>query len=132
MARLLPDVDRVLAVYLNSALAAPGSNHIPVNVVTSLPYWRVRRIGGGDVHPRFATAATVDLDCWESTRVKAADLAEEGRVALYDAWRNGVALEGGARIARFDSISDPAELRSSDQPSGVYRYLGTYSLLIRS
>lgn len=132
MVRVLPDVDRMLALHLNAALpaAVTVSNHVPADVLGSMPYVRVARFGGGDVHPRFGTSASVDVDCWESTRQKAADLAEDVRVALVAAWQRQTPLTGGT-IARLTTTSAPSELRTAGQLAFVFRYTASLSLLIR-
>lgn len=132
MVRVLPDVDRMLALHLNVVL--PGgvtvSNHVPADVLTQMPYVRVARFGGGDVHPQFGTTASVDVDCWESTRQKAADLAETVRVALVDAWRMQTPLTGGS-IARLTVTASPSELRTAGQLASVFRYTTSFSLIVR-
>lgn len=132
MTRLLPDTDLLLGTYLNAVLAAgvTVSNHVPADVLAQMPYVRVVRIGGGDTHPQFATNPTVQTDCWASTRAKADDLAEDVRVALWQAWRTQTDL-GGGHIARFRVDTAPAELRLPDQLSKVYRYQAVYTLIVR-
>lgn len=132
MARLLPDTDLLLGSYLNTVLAAgvTVSNHVPADVLAQMPYVRVVRIGGGDTHPQFATNPTVQTDCWESTRAKAANLAEDVRVALWQAWRTQADL-GAGYIAGFRVVTAPTELRLPDQLTNVYRYQAAYALIVR-
>lgn len=131
---MLPDVDRALVVFLKAQLGAAVtgvSNHIPGNVESRLPWVRVRRIGGDDVHPRFATRATVDVDVWAGSREGAFTVAEQCRVLLLEARERQTALDGGARIANFTTTTAPSELRTSDQSPSLYRYVATYSLIVR-
>lgn len=132
MVRVLPDVDRMLALHLNTVLpaAVTVSNHVPADVLGSMPYVRVARFGGGDVHPRFGTTASIDVDCWEATRRKAADLAEDVRVALVDAWQDQTPMTGGT-IARLTVTASPSELRTAGQLANVFRYTTSLSLIVR-
>ena len=130
MDRVLPDVDRMLALHLNMALAATVSNHLPADVLSQMPYVRVAAFGGAVVHPRFGGRYSVDLDAWESTRKKAADLLEDARMVIVTAWGRQTQLAGGS-ITRILSFEPGSELRTADQLSSVYRYTASGSLFVR-
>lgn len=128
--RLLADVDDVLRAVLAPS-GVPVSPNTPADLLQRLPYTVAARVPGGPApHPALLDRATVQVDCYAGSRREAADLAETCRVLLWTAWREQ-STHGGASIARFRGISEPAELRTSGQADGLWRFVATYSLHVR-
>jgi hypothetical protein len=133
MARVLPDADQLMLDVIRTAISGQSAGtFIPSDLANRLPYVTARRITGPPRHPQFAGNPTMDVQTWATTREVAADLAEDVRVAVYDAWRKQTTYASGW-IAWQACISEPAELRSTLEavPEDLYRFQATYRLVVR-
>jgi hypothetical protein len=124
------DADHILTTHLKAKLGVYVSNHLPSHVTTQMPYVRVATLPGVAIHPTLGIRASIDIDCWDSTRAAAFSLAQAANDVLVAAWRRQTPLNGGV-IARMPTIGHPAEFRTVDQLSRVYRYQATHNLIIR-
>jgi hypothetical protein len=114
----LPDADALVLEVLRDAVDGQEfGTQIPADLLNSLPYVTVRRVGGASVDPRFLDRATFDVQTWASTRKAAVDVAIACRNALRDAWLNGTVYDLG-HIAAFREITAPNELRPSVANTG--------------
>ena len=128
----LPDADALVLTALRAGVSGQEfGTQIPADLLNSLPFVSVRRIGGASVDPRFLDRATIDLQTWGSTRKEAFDVAIACRDALRDAWLAGTAYTNLGHISHFREIAAPSELRTSDQAANVWRTQATYSLFLR-
>lgn len=128
MARLLPSVNDLLLGILRPAL--PGDVTIGDLIPATMPYPFVlaRKAGGAAIHPQFVDSAIVDIQVWAKTNRQAENLAEDCRVALYEAWRNQTVVPNVGHIGYYDEQSSPVLIEVTDN---VYRYQATYTLVIR-
>lgn len=72
-------MDLIGTLEVNSVAVTTGTV-TPANLVTSMPFVRVMRIGGGDT--RFDDTAHIDIDAFGATREAAYGLAESCRQLL--------------------------------------------------
>ena len=133
MPRLRPDHDDLIGGVLRAWLpdgatvAAARSN----DWASRMPYVSARDIGatgGPDVRNR--TTAEFDWQVWAGSRREASDLEDACLAAALHAWRVGLVV-AGAGIARITDVRYGAELRTVDQPDGVWRWQGGVTAVIR-
>lgn len=128
----LPDADALVLEVLRDAINDQEfGTQIPANLLNSLPYATVRRVGGASIDPRFLDRATIDIQTWDNTRKGAVDVAIACRDALRDAWLDGTVYTGFGHVSHFREIAAPSELRTADQAANVWRTQATYSLFLR-
>jgi len=129
--RLLPDAERLALALLRPAFPGVGfGTLIPDDVADRLPFVVVRRVGGAAIDSRFLDQPVMSVDVWHTSRAGAADLAEDVRVALFQAWERQTVTDFG-HLAYFREEASPSELRTNDQPDTLHRYQASYALAIR-
>lgn len=116
-----PDLETAVMDLL-SDLASTGTV-APADLLTSMPFVRVMRIGGGDT--RFIDTAHVDVDAFGATRAAAYSLAEACREVL-------LSFPYVTAVGVIDSVvtdSGPHEIPWGDP--NVRRLTASYTLTAR-
>lgn len=128
----LPDADMLILDIVRTAIPAgvEFGTQIPADLLASMPFCKLNRVGGGAVDPRFLDRASIDVQVWADDRTTAYTTARAVGNALRDAALNQTVFDAG-HVARFVEESGPSELRSTDQPSNVWRFQASYSLFLR-
>lgn len=129
----LPDAEALLAALYRAQL--PGdvtvTELIPDDLMRVLPLVRVHRWGGAASHPLFLDRALLQVDCYAVTRQTAYDLAQECRGGLYLGWAAQTRTPFGA-VGSYRESQAPVEVRTADQPSGLFQFQGQYELHLGS
>lgn len=100
-------------------------------MLRSLPYVFVETTGGRDLHPVFAQLPTLEVVTFaEGSKRDGAELADAARLALWHAHERQT-VHAGASVGRMRTLTQPFEQRLDNQPSTVYRFVGTYELAVR-
>lgn len=126
----LPDADLLLKQLLTAASVTNHGTEIPRDLTSRLPFAVAVRFGGAPNDPRFVDRATISVDTWAATRKGARDLSMTIFNALLAAKRTQTVYAAGS-IAGLSVISMPSELRTPNQADNVWRFNGSYSLILR-
>lgn len=127
MTRYLPDEENLVRDVL---APAESSTKVPGDLVTKVPRYVVRKISGVSVHPKFMDKPIVQVSAYEATRDAAKELAENGRIALFDAWQSQERFAHGV-VHRVVEVASPFEVRTATEPDGVSRFDATYQIFTR-
>lgn len=119
----------VLTTYLPSGVRV--RTQLEDTLLHTLPYVFVEVTGGSDVHPEFAQRPTLEVVTFaEGSKRDGAELADQARLALWNAYKHQ-SMHAGASLGLFRTVSQPFEQRLENQPSTVYRFVGTYEVAVR-
>lgn len=99
------------------------------DALAHLPFVVARSISATTIDARFADRHTVQVDAYAATATAAHDLAMRARAALYSAYAAQADFPHG-HLSWFDVVTAPVELREADQPSGLSRFTGTYTVIV--
>ncbi len=118
-----------LATYLPAGVRV--RTQLEDTMLRSLPYVFVEVTGGQDLHPEWAQLPTVEVVTFaEDSKRDGAELADAARLALWHAHKRQTVHAGGS-LGRMRTLTQPFEQRLANQPSTVYRFVGTYELAVR-
>lgn len=112
-------------------------SRIPDEITRYLPLVVIRRVGGDSTHPKFFDVPWINVQCWidESGPTgdpfrDAADLADDVRRVLWEAWKTQRVVPGLGWIGAIRESTAPQEISDVDRPF-LGRYTATYELRIR-
>lgn len=108
-----PDVDSMVRSFLLSRVTVPVHVSVPRNRPASFV---VARRNGGGASNRVVDSPTVTVDCWASSSVEAAELAEDCRSAFHDSYAAMPLVRG------VDEITGPYSTPDPDSGSPRYRF----------
>lgn len=118
-----------LAMYLPSGVRV--RTQLEDTLLSTLPYVCVEVTGGSDLHPEFAQRPTLEVVTFaDGSKRDGAELADAARLALWSAFKHQT-MHDGASLGLFRTVSHPFEQRLENQPSTVYRFVGTYEVAVR-
>lgn len=123
---MLPDAERALVAVLREHLAVPVAVAVDAHLQQSAPCVRLCRVGGDDDGFR-VDRALVDVDAFDSSWARAAELA--GRVRAFLLTCRGVRTPAGL-ICKAATVSAPAH-RPWDNP-GLRRFGATYQVWLHA
>ena len=127
MTRYLPDEGLLVAEVLNDV---DSSSRVPVDLATKLPRRVIFKLSGTAVHPKFLDRPLVQISSYATSYAAAKALAEDARVALYDAWRSQTRYAHGV-VHRVTEVASPFEVRTGTEPDGVFRFDQTHQIWTR-
>jgi hypothetical protein len=114
------DVEALLVTYLTAIPGVQGvSVELPNNVLQRLPFIQVNRVSGGDNY--ITDSATVDIDCFHSTRAKSGAVARTVHAAMMRLRHTAV---GGVLVDSVETITGPQWINYDDE--NLQRYVSTY------
>jgi len=129
--RLLPDAERLVLALLRPRLPTVSlGTLIPDDIADRVPYVVIRRVAGAAIDARFLDQPVVSVDAWHATKLGAADLAEDVRAALVEAWERQTVTDFG-HLAYFREESGPTELTTGEHTDTLHRYQASYALATR-
>jgi hypothetical protein len=128
----LPDADMLILDIVRTAIPAgvEFGTQIPADLIESLPFCKLNRIGGSSVDPRFLDRASIDVQVWADDRTTAYATTRAVGDALRDAALDQTTFDDG-HVAHFVEETGPSELRTADQAADVWRFQASYSLFLR-
>jgi hypothetical protein len=120
------DVEALVATWIEGNLDnIHGMSETPANLDALVPVAKVRRIGGSFDGFK-ADRATVDIDCFDSTRDGAVAVALHVQWALHNLFdRNKV---GDAVVCRVETLTSPRPLPYDN--TGLRRFGATYRITV--
>jgi hypothetical protein len=110
---------------------------IPDSLPNHVPLVVIQRVGGDSTHPWFFDQPWINVQCWCDDKGPtgdpsrdAADLADDVRRVLWEAWRNQRVVPDHGWITYIRESSGPREIADNDRPF-LGRYSATYELRVR-